>query len=132
VQEALARAAEAAARHLARDHEERHARGVRLLQRTERGERTGARGEEQHADLAGGPGIPVGAEGGVVLDARADELEVAAPVRVEEAKGLLAGDAEDVRSAQRTECFDDDVTSIPGRHGRARSSCRIASSVTRS
>ena len=112
VQQSLAGAAEAATRDLARDHEQGHARGVRLLQRAERGERARPGGEEQHADLAGGAGVAVGAERGVVLDARAHELEVAAADRVEQAERVLARDAEHVRDAERRERLDDDVAAV--------------------
>ncbi len=127
---------ETGARHLAGDDEQRHARRVRLLQRAECGQRTGSGGQEQHADFACGPGVSVGAERRVVLDARADEGQVAAPDRVEQAERVLAGDAEDVRNTQARSVFR--------RRRRHRfpslarpvtvtvSSCRNASSDTRS
>ena len=61
--------AQARPRHLAGDDEQWHTRGVRLLQRAQCGQRAGSRRQEQHADLAGGPGVSVGLEGRVVLDA---------------------------------------------------------------
>ncbi len=56
VQHAAAQA-HARSRYLAGDHQHRHPGGVSLLQRAQRGQRTGAGGQEQHADLAGHPAV---------------------------------------------------------------------------
>ena len=112
----LRRAPRPSERDLAGDHQHRHARGVGLLQRAERGQRAGTGGQEQHADLAGGPGVPVGAERGVVLHPGGDEVQVAAADRVEQAQRVLAGDAEDGLGAQRLKGLDDEVAAVA--HGR--------------
>ena len=120
VQHALAPGTEPGQRDLRGDHEHRHTRGVRLLQAGQRGERARAGGQEQDADLAGGPGVPVRGEGGVVLHAVRDELQRGAGQGVEEAEGVLARDAEDRPRAQGVERLHGQVAAVAPRGRRRR------------
>ena len=130
VQHALAQT-EAGARHLAGDDEQWDTGRVCLLQSAQRRQRAGPGGQEQHADLARRPRVPVGLERRVVLHPRTDEPQIAAPYRVEQSERMLARDAEDMRNPQRGQRFHDHVATVADMLSHRRSPRVAAPAATR-